>query len=340
MTAAQPFHPVTEDVDWFRITDAGSVGLVRRAAAGVADRLGLSEQRRGELAIVATELAGNLYKHAQDGSILLRLARSSAAGGGVELVAIDSGPGMADLLVSSRDGHSTAGTLGIGLGAIARQAARMDAYSKPGRGTVMVASVWADRPPPRPWADGLTRPIVGEAICGDGFAIRSVDGRHQVMVSDGLGHGALAADATLVAVQAFADAPPVPPGEVVEHLHRRLSRTRGAVIAVAEIGEDEVRFAGLGNIGGSVIGPAGRHGMVSLPGIAGHRRRDIREYRYAVPPGGAVVLHSDGLTDRWQPDDYPGLLEHEPLTIAATLLRDAGVRRDDACVLVANGPWA
>ena len=39
---------------------------------------------------------------------------------GVELDALDSGPGMADAVRSGRDGHSTTGTLGIGMGAIER----------------------------------------------------------------------------------------------------------------------------------------------------------------------------------------------------------------------------
>jgi hypothetical protein len=48
-------------------------------------------------------------------------------------------------------------------------------------------------------------------------------------------------------------------------------------------------------------------------------------------------MHSDGVVDRWNPADYPGLLTHSPQLIAATVLRDAGTRRDDAGVLVARG---
>ena len=44
-------------------------------------------------------------------------------------------------------------------------------------------------------------------------------------------------------------------------------------------------------------------------------------------------MHSDGLTDKWDIADYPGLLDCSPLVVAATLLRDAAVRRDDAGVL-------
>ena len=45
-------------------------------------------------------------------------------------------------------------------------------------------------------------------------------------------------------------------------------------------------------------------------------------------------MHSDGLTDKWDLGRYPGLLVRSPLVVAATLLRDAAVRRDDASVLV------
>jgi hypothetical protein len=157
---------------------------------------------------------------------------------------------------------------------------------------------------------------------------------------DGLGHGGLAAAAAQEAVRAFADAPAQPPAAMVETLHRRLNHTRGAAVAVAELDPDAglVRYAGLGNISGTVIGPAARRGMISLPGIAGHQRRQIRQYDYPITPDSIVLMHSDGVVDRWNAADYPGLLSHSPALIAATVLRDAGVRRDDAGVLVARLP--
>ena len=78
--------------------------------------------------------------------------------------------------------------------------------------------------------------------------------------------------------------------------------------------------------------------MTSLPGIVGHQRPEIREFEYRLPPGAVVVLHTDGLTDRWELTPYPGLLDRQPVLVAATLMRDAGRRRDDAGVLVAKAP--
>ena len=86
-----------EDLDWWAVTDAGTAGTVRRAATKLGQDLGLPEPRVADLAIVATELTSNLHKHAVDGVVHLRaLRRANEAG--VELLAIDAGPGMADII--------------------------------------------------------------------------------------------------------------------------------------------------------------------------------------------------------------------------------------------------
>lgn len=325
---------------WFRVEAAGTASAVRRCAERLATDLGMPEPRSADLAIVAAEVASNLVKHAEQGVLLVRPVRAEGQAG-VEIVAIDNGPGMGDVSRAVGDGHSTAGTLGIGLGAIVRQASWCDLHSVPGRGTVLAVQVWPGATPRPAWASGLTRPLTGEPVSGDGYAVRTADGRRQVLVCDGLGHGRLAAAAAQEAVRVFGDTPAAPPAVVLEALHRTLHHTRGAALAVAELDRDAglVRFAGLGNISGTVFGPDGdRRSMVSLPGIAGHQRRAIREYDYPMPPGAVVVMHSDGVVDRWSPADSPGVLGHHPQVIAATVLRDAGTRRDDACVLVARAP--
>src|SRR3954453_9048338 len=233
---------------WFRVEAAGTASGVRRAAERLAAGLGLPERTTADLSIVVAEAAGNLAKHAERGVLLLRPVRT-AARAGVEVITLDSGPGMADVARSMGDGHSTTGTLGIGLGAIVRQASWSDLHSVPGRGTVLAVQVWPSAPPEPAWAAGLTRPLTGEPISGDGYAIREVDGRRQVLVCDGLGHGRLAAATTPGAGRAFAGAGAQPPAAVVELWHRPLGHTRGAALAVAELDQERgcVRYAGLGN---------------------------------------------------------------------------------------------
>jgi len=332
-----PIAPSVEEIGWYSVDNPGAAGIVKRVALDSARRLGLNEQRIGELAIGVSELASNLHKHADNGWIAVRCLRAARAGG-VEIVAVDSGPGMADAVLSQRDGQSTAGTLGIGLGAVARLPTVVDGYSQPGSGTVITAQFWPAGVSPVPSrAEGLSRPLTGEKVCGDRFSVRVHDQTVLLLVADGLGHGPLAAAASAAAVDAFQQTSLDAPGAIVEHLHRTLSYTRGAAVSVARIEARTVWFAGLGNVTGVAVWPDGeRRGMVAMPGIVGHQARQVREFSYSVDGDAAIVLHSDGVTDRWSVRDYPGLLRRSPLTIAATLLRDGGQRRDDACVAVAK----
>lgn len=326
---------VSEDRHWLAVSDVASAGASRRAAASLGVDAGLSGPRLADLAIVASELATNLARHADDGCLLLRLRRTRDVAG-VELLAIDRGPGMADIVESTRDGHSTAGTLGIGLGAIVRKADEFDVYTRAGVGTVMAATLWSKRPATTSWASGVSRPLAGEDACGDAYAAREVEGRRQIMLCDGLGHGQLASVAAQAAVSAFTTAPGLGLVELVRYLHQRLQHTRGAVAGVAELGPDGVSFAGIGNISASIVDGERRRSMVSLPGIVGQQATTIRAFDYRVSPSALVILHSDGLTERWDLAQYPGLYEHAPVIIAGTLLRDAAKRRDDAAVLVAR----
>ncbi len=323
---------------WFRVEAASSAATVRRAAERLAAELGIPEKRVANLSIVVAEAAGNLVKHADEGVMLLRPVRDREHAG-VEVIAMDRGPGMADVTRAVGDGHSTAGTLGIGLGAIVRQASWYDLHSVPGRGTVLAVQVWPGEAPEPAWAAGVTRPITGEPVSGDAYAIREVEGRRQVLMCDGLGHGGLAHAAGQEAARVFRAAPAAPPAAIVEVLHRSLSHTRGAALAVAELDRERevVHYAGLGNISGTVLGTDGsRRGMISLPGIAGHQRRQIREYDYPLPPRALVVMHTDGLVDRWETATVTGAFGHSPQVVATALLREAGTRRDDAGVLVAG----
>ncbi|OJF14271.1 ATP-binding SpoIIE family protein phosphatase, partial [Couchioplanes caeruleus] len=306
--------------------------------AAAADRLGFDETRTTEVAIVVSEVGSNLYKHGDRGRIVIRCLRSGSRAA-VELVAIDAGPGMADLVLSRRDGHSTVGTLGIGMGAIARLSSQYDAYSGLGRGTVLTVRLWSHKSDStEPTVGGLCRPTAGEQVCGDRFVSRMhVDGP-LMMVVDGLGHGPLAAAAAAAAVDAFQTTDADEPAAIVEHVHRSIRQTRGAAVGAAKLDPTHrtVRFAGVGNIAGFVAAGADRCAMASVPGIAGYHARSIRAFSYRLEPDAIVVMHSDGVTDRWSLSAYPGLVKHSALIIAATLLRDAGTRHDDACVLVAK----
>jgi anti-sigma regulatory factor (Ser/Thr protein kinase) len=329
--------PVTEDVAWVPVDDPSAAGRARRLAAGLAERLGFTEKRIAEVGIVVTELATNLDRHARHGTLLVRSVRATTHAA-VEIVAADRGPGIGDPPAAIADGHSTTGTLGVGLGAVHRLSDAVTVFSEPGRGTVVTArfqQAGADLADTD--AAGMTRPITGEEVCGDAYAVMRANGRLRLMMCDGSGHGPLAASAAREAVRIFCERPAEePPEQVIAAIHAALRSSRGGAVAVADLApaERRVRFAGLGNIAASVVLGDRKQGMISVPGIAGYQARTIRAFDHELPAGAAVVLHSDGLTEKWRPGQWTALFESTPLVIATALVRDAGVRNDDASVLV------
>jgi anti-sigma regulatory factor (Ser/Thr protein kinase) len=322
------------DLRWLRVEDPSATAACRGAALALASRLRFPATRADQLALAVTEAASNLHKHARQGAMLLRITREDDEPG-IELVTIDVGPGLRDSSVALQDGHSTSGTLGIGLGAIRRLSDFYDLYSMPGHGTALVARFW---PSPRQSATalsaGLVRPMTGETECGDIFGALETDGGVTGILCDGLGHGPLAAIAATEAVKAVLESPADEPAVLVERAHRRMNHTRGGAIGVVRVAGQVVRFAGLGNIAAMILADRTRQSMISVPGIAGHQARTIRQFEYAAPAGAAIILHSDGISSRWSPEALPGLNARDPLIVAAALLAEAGTHRDDAGVLV------
>ena len=323
-----------EDVAWLRVEDDIAPGTVRRRAVDLAERIGFDQARAGQVAIVATEVSTNLYRHAREGVVVLRVLRRGVEGG-VEIVALDRGPGMRDVHRVFRDGTSTAGTLGIGLGTIPRLSSSYDVHSVPGLGTVVVATFWAGEGTRRALADGLTRTLEGEAECGDAYALRPSEDGWLALSVDGLGHGPLAARAAAAATRCFLASSERSPRAGMVEVHHATAGTRGAAVAIAhlDLTRGLLTYAAIGNIAGRIVTPERTRGLVTHPGIVGHHPRIPAETEYELEPESWVVLHSDGLSEKWDIDAYPGILRHSPLVLAATLMRDAGVRRDDASVL-------
>jgi anti-sigma regulatory factor (Ser/Thr protein kinase) len=304
----------------------------------------LDEGQRGAVAIVTSEIATNLHKHAQAGEVLISRTSHHHAPG-VEILSIDRGPGIADLAKVFADGYSSSSTAGTGLGAIRRLAHEFDIYSQAGKGTVLVARLW--REAVRARENGVSIAAVlaakkGEGVCGDAWAIRRNGSLVAIMAADGLGHGPFAAQASEAAVSAFERSDSLVPGVVLDNVHRSLRGTRGAAVAIAvmDANSRRIRYAGLGNISGVVLDGEREQHMVSHNGTAGHEAPNLREFEYALPERGMLIMHSDGLTTGWNLKPYPGLIQHDPALFAAVLYRDANRQRDDVCVVAARFGFA
>lgn len=256
------------------------------------------------------------------------------------MFAIDRGAGIADLERSMRDGHSTAGTPGSGLGAISRLSAWHDVYTQPGKGTAVLARFWQSHvPAPSPLeVEGFSVAMLGEEESGDDWAVREDAEGCSIFVVDGLGHGLAAAEAAREAVRAFRDNGHRSVIEQMDAIHARLRSTRGAAAALARLDSRArtVRFVGIGNIAGIVIDGSESRSMVSMSGTLGHNVRTIREFTYPWRPGALVVMHSDGVSGRWDFSTYPGLKQRAPALAASVIYRDMARGKDDATVVIAR----
>ncbi|HSR97785.1 MAG TPA: SpoIIE family protein phosphatase [Kofleriaceae bacterium] len=313
------------------------VGAVRRRFATLAATSGLDESRTSDAALIATELATNVLKHAGGGGALLGCVAAPGGSIGVSIVAWDRGRGM-NVEACLRDGMSTAGTAGAGLGAISRLATRWDAYSQHGAGTVISATVYARVKHARTAFDaaGVCVPHPGMIVCGDGWRLHESGDRATLIVCDGLGHGDGAAAATRAVLGAFSlRADDTLPG-ILDHADRAARATRGAAATVVRIdlAAREATVAGVGNVAAWIVGGESTRQLVTQHGTLGQAMPRTREERYAFPPGAQLVMCSDGLKSRLAIDGYPGLLAHDPATIAATLWRDHARDRDDATAVV------
>jgi anti-sigma regulatory factor (Ser/Thr protein kinase) len=331
--------PVTERVV---VEDLSQVGSARRSADAVARACRFDDTRRGIVGIVATEAATNLARHASAG---VMLAQSTSRGGvpAVEVIAVDAGPGMNDPDVAFADGFSTGGTPGTGLGAIRRLSDELDLYTTPGQGTIVLARVFAT-PGQVDEGDALVDvgvvclPVGGETACGDGWAVVQTAERAVILLVDGLGHGASAAEAADVAIASFRTLVSRSPREIVTAMHEALRTTRGAALAVADVTVNAdgatLRFCGVGNTVATLVSDRPPRRLLSMNGTAGLQVRSLQEFTEPWAVDAVLVMHTDGITTRWQADAYRGILVHDPAILAAALQRDHARGRDDATVLV------
>ena len=355
----------------FPIEDVSHVGEARRRTVALAGEIGLSDTACGQVAIVITELATNVLRHARGGEILVRAlhalecpagmsagdsqtqctATSLSPGCGIEIVALDAGSGMANVQACLKDGYSTGPTPGTGLGAVKRLADDFEIYSVPGEGTVVMARLWcrqdsmADREigpetPACPFEIGaICVPKPGQIACGDAWAAFTERDRLVVAVIDGLGHGPIAAEASEAAVREFGRKPARTATEHLDDAHSALSGTRGAVMAVADIRAEEavVRYTGTGNIAGFIQSGSKTSHMVSMNGTVGQVARAAREFAYPWDASSFLVMTSDGIQSHIRLEARTGILGQHPAIVAAVVYRDGCRRRDDATVFVARG---
>ena len=323
--------PSTREI---RIDHVSAVHVAARTARALATEIGLPGVLPELAAVIASELASNLDKHAIDGTIHVQ---PLLLGAGIEITSCDRGPGMTDLRRCLTDGHTTTGTLGVGLGAVRRMSTEFHITTAPGVGTLATASLRHPDEPGRPDVvlGYAVLPADTEQHSGDAVAVHHDEDATTMLLVDGLGHGDPAAEAALTASDVFHRDPTRPVPDVMEALHRGIRHTRGAAAAVVRVERDRLSFCGVGNITAVVLSGARDRHLLSRPGVVGLRIDRPVVHEVDLSTGSAVVLHSDGIANRWLLD-APGHTAQPPSLLTARLLRDHRDHHDDAAALAAR----
>lgn len=309
------------------------------AAKRLAASLGFGTKDCDEIVLAVTELATNLTKHTQGGTITLLATERRT---GIQVESEDHGPGIPNVEQAMTDGYSTAGSLGTGLGTVNRLMHELEFYSLSPTGTRIVCQRWVRSTDHRPFVHWLefgaaTRAYRRQPENGDAFFIRQWDGGALAGVIDGLGHGPLAQRAAQSARQYLEQHF----DQSLEHLFRGVGRacsaTRGVVMALArfDAARQTVAIASIGNIEARLIGGANRNIAVRR-GIVGLNAPNPVVVEHPWTPECVLVMHSDGLRTHWEWEEFRDITSGAPGLIAQRLLITLGKIDDDATALVAR----
>jgi serine/threonine-protein kinase RsbT len=119
----------------------GDVVKARQTGRELATALGFSSTDQTLIATAISEIARNIVSYAGRGSVAFkRIERQGRAG--IEIVACDHGPGIADVELAMRDGYSTGKSLGVGLPGARRLVDELEIVSNVGAGTTVTLRKW------------------------------------------------------------------------------------------------------------------------------------------------------------------------------------------------------
>ncbi len=124
-----------------QLRSAEDIVIARQAVRELSSELGFSLVDQTKLITAASELARNTIVHGGGGAMRLQTLREDRRVG-ISLTFIDHGPGIRDIEQALRDGYTTGGGLGLGLGGARRLSNEFDIQSTPGQGTTVRIVRW------------------------------------------------------------------------------------------------------------------------------------------------------------------------------------------------------
>ncbi|HEV8225854.1 MAG TPA: anti-sigma regulatory factor [Methylomirabilota bacterium] len=117
------------------------VVLVRQAVRAAAVDLRFSLVDQTKIVTAASELSRNTLDYGGGGTVRLQVLQDGGRRG-LRLTFEDKGPGIPDVERALKDGYTTAGGLGLGLGGARRLSSEFSIDSRPGEGTKVTIARW------------------------------------------------------------------------------------------------------------------------------------------------------------------------------------------------------
>lgn len=324
----------------YNAEDRSYFSLLKKDINKKATDAGFGPRKLSELDIIVAEMTSNLLKHAEKGELLMCITGESEHQY-IELICMDSGPGISDPAKMMLDGVSTTSTSGNGLGSIKRLSDYFEIYSLPGWGTILLCRIYKNSDSPRKRDSLIVRSLVvskpGQVVSGDGGIYTQTADFFKLLVADGLGHGEEANKAIIEARQAFRLCRDNDPVEIIRFLHGPLKKTRGAVgtVVVYDFKRKLWKIAGVGNITTALANYQSVRNLMSYNGIIGHNiPNTMTAQEFSSDDFQQVILCSDGIKTRWDSTRYPGINKYDLSFLAAALYKDYGRKTDDMSAVV------
>lgn len=346
-------------METFMISNDWNIGQARRNIAEKNKEIGFSSTEIVEISIVVNELCTNLIKHQSvEGKLIFKQIESNGRIG-IEIISEDKGPGIINVDEVIKDGISTKGTMGGGLGAIKRLMDNFELYSrtnnnlgkqiryghlleKNGIGTIVITQKWLknslDIGKKEVKISVMSRPYMGCKVNGDVYYIKESNNKVILALIDGLGHGIEANKAAQRAKELLEENNYKPMKELLYSIDNGMKHTRGAVIGVCIINKDSKSFeyGSIGNVQLRYIFNNKTRKFIATHGTLGvsfNTKVNVQQSSYEN--GGIIVMNTDGISNKWEYAEYSSIPKQNPAVLSNMISRDFAKDNDDATVLVA-----
>jgi anti-sigma regulatory factor (Ser/Thr protein kinase) len=324
------------------IYDEASVSVARQRVRETGERRTLPKTFVESVVLMSSELTHNQIAHSWQGYFAVEeIERESVPG--LEIVAADMGPGIPNPSRALKDNMpAQTGSLGAGLGAVARMADELEFDNRLSEGVCVTARKFVKQTGSLCCETAVMgRPFPGEAVSGDDAVFFQSEHGFLAAVSDGLGHGPEARQASNRALEALADRRDEAMEQLLFELNDEVSSTRGCALSIVRYRRDgrTLECASLGDVHCHLYHLRDAHFFTATPWVLGAShapRPKILVETSRVEPGSILVMFTDGLKSRTTLKGQLDVLRQPAIAIAEHLLQNDSRPDDDALVLVAR----